>query len=247
MTPRTAALQRPLALRLAEEEYRRVLDQLRRLSDEAWKEPTDCPAWDVRQLACHLLGMIEMTASLREMVRQQRAASRAGGDPLDALTALQVAERADWPPGRVVARLAERYPRAVVGRRRVPGVIRARRLPQPQRVGADEEWWTVGFLLDVILTRDPWMHRLDIARATGTPLHLTPDHDGVLVADLVQEWAARHGRSVHLVLEGPAGGTWTFGSDGPQIRLDAVEFCRVLSGRPSTYDASVVLDTAVPF
>lgn len=37
------------------------------------------------------------------------------------------------------------------------------------------------------------MHRIDISRATGRPLTLTADHDGVLVADVVHEWAGRHG------------------------------------------------------
>jgi len=46
----------------------------------------------------------------------------------------------------------------------------------------------------VILTRDPWMHRLDLAPATDMPLHLTADHDGVIVADVVAEWADRHGK-----------------------------------------------------
>ena len=33
------------------------------------------------------------------------------------------------------------------------------------------ETWSIGYLIDVILTRDSWMHRLDLARATnGTPV-----------------------------------------------------------------------------
>lgn len=247
MSARRPALDRPLTMRLAEQEYARLLAQLRALPAEAWKERTDCPAWDVRELACHLLGMVEMVASVRELVRQQRSAAKAGGDPLDALTALQVAERADWSPEQVVDRLAVRVPRAVAGRRRVPGVIRARRLPQPQRVDGATERWTIGYLIDVILTRDPWLHRVDIARATGVPLHLTPDHDGVLVADVVAEWAGRHGRAVHLVLDGPAGGEWTYGTGGPEIHADAVEFARALSGRPSALARDAILDTLVPF
>jgi hypothetical protein len=71
-----------------------------------------------------------------------------------------------------------------------------------------EEAWTLGFLIDVIMTRDPWMHRVDIARAVGAPMVLTADHDGVLVDDVVREWAARHGRPFTLRLTGPAGGRW---------------------------------------
>ena len=41
------------------------------------------------------------------------------------------------------------------------------------QVNGVREPWTFGYLIDVILTRDPWMHRLDIAAATGTPPRLT--------------------------------------------------------------------------
>ncbi|HEU4912361.1 MAG TPA: hypothetical protein VFV76_10715 [Actinomycetes bacterium] len=52
------------------------------------------------------------------------------------------------------------------------------------------EKWTLGYLTDVILTRDTWMHRSDIAAATGRAMTLTAEHDGVLVADIAAEWAA---------------------------------------------------------
>ncbi|HEY6688149.1 MAG TPA: hypothetical protein VI094_18290 [Propionibacteriaceae bacterium] len=56
------------------------------------------------------------------------------------------------------------------------------------------ETWSLGYVTDVILTRDPWMHRVDLARATDQdPVH-TADHDGVIVADVVAEWARRHGQ-----------------------------------------------------
>jgi hypothetical protein len=45
----------------------------------------------------------------------------------------------------------------------------------------------------------------------GTPLHLTADHDGVIVAYVVAEWADRHGKEFLLTLTGPAGGTWKTG------------------------------------
>jgi len=101
----------------------------------------------------------------------------------------------------------------------------------------------------VILTRDPWMHRLDLARATGQDLVLTADHDGVLVADVVAEWARRHGQPYQLELTGPAGGSWTSGTGGEEIVMDAADFCRVLSGRPGS-DADPprgLLATQVPF
>lgn len=228
---RRPQLTRGVAMRLAATEYDLFHDQLRSLSGADWSRPTDCPDWDVRRLAAHVLGMAEMAASIRENLRQTRAARRRGGVFIDAMTAVQVAERSDLSPGQLVERFARVAPRAARGRRRTPGFLRRRAMPEPQRVGGQLETWSIGFLVDVILTRDTWMHRVDVARATGRELTLTADHDGVLVADVAAEWAQRHGQPCTLTLTGPAGGTWTWGSGGPTLELDAVDFCRLLSGR----------------
>jgi hypothetical protein len=82
----------------------------------------------------------------------------------------------------------------------------------------------------VILTRDPWTHRLDLARTTGQVL--TADHDGVIVADTVAEWAHRHGQPYRLELTGPAGASWSSGTGGEEIVVDAADFCRIVCGRP---------------
>ena len=242
--PRRAALPRPTAMRLAATEYQRVIDMLRTLRPEDWSKPTECPDWDVRAMAAHILGMAEMAASLREQFRQQRAATARGGVFIDALTAVQVDERADLSPDQIIERLATRAPKAVRGRRRTPGFVRRRRLPVPQRVDGTDEMWTIGFLVDVILTRDPWMHRIDITRATGAEHVATADHDGVLVADVVSEWASRHASPYRLRLTGPADGSWSRASGGPEIEMDALDFCRALSRRGS---ADGLLATEVPF
>jgi len=146
-------------------------------------------------------------------------------------------------PAQISGRFAARAPRAARARRRAPGFIRRRGLPDLQPVGGRDEAWTIGYLIDVILTRDPWMHRADIARATGADHVLTAEHDGVLVADVVAEWAARHGQPYTLHLTGPAGGTWASGQ-GPLIETDAVEFSRLVSGRGH---ADGLLAIQVPF
>jgi hypothetical protein len=107
-----------------------------------------------------------------------------------------------------------------------------------------EAEWTRGYLIDVVFTRDLWMHRVDLCRATGQPMVLTPEHDGRIIADVVADWARRHGQRFVLRLEGPAGGSFSAGRNGREIRLDAVEFCRALSGRGS---ADGLLTTLVPF
>jgi len=106
------------------------------------------------------------------------------------------------------------------------------------------EPWKLGYLFDVIFTRDTWMHRVDIARATRKPLNLDAEHDGRIVSDVVAEWAHRHGQAFTLNLEGPAGGSFTTDEPGETITIDAVEFCRTVSGRaPGTG----LLTQEVPF
>jgi uncharacterized protein (TIGR03083 family) len=242
---RRPALPRDVAMRLAATEYERFTEALRELTDEEWATPTANSGWTVRDMAGHVLGMTRMAASLPEQLRQMRAARRRGGLFIDALTAVQVEWTAGLSTAELVTAMAATGPKAARARRRMPGLLRRRQMPAEQPVAPEVfERWTFGFLADVILTRDPWMHRSDLAEATGRPMRLTPDHDGVLVADVAAEWAQRHGRPCTLTLAGPAGGSWTLGSGGESLELDAVEFCRILSGRPA---GSGLLATRVPF
>ena len=241
--PRPPALDRDTAYRLAATEYERFLRLVRGLDPADWARATACPGWDVRAMSAHVLGMAEMVAGVRELARQNRLAGKAGGG-IDALTALQVHEHADLDGPGVVTALQSVAPRALRGRRRLSRLIGRVTLPEEQVVGPDREHWRIGFLADVVLTRDVWMHRSDICLATGREPELTAYHDGVLVADVVAEWAQRHGRPYRLRLTGPAGGEWSSGTDGDELELDAVEFCRVLSGRGA---GGGLLGQQVPF
>jgi uncharacterized protein (TIGR03083 family) len=227
----------------AEEEYSRLLSMLADLSPEDWRRPTDCTEWDVRAMVAHLVGAAESNASLREAVRQLRQGRQhtsPGCPDIDGINALQIHERRDAAPTDLLAALAAAAPRAVRGRRRIPAPVRAVRVPFGPPLGVR----SVGYLMDRIYTRDAWMHRIDIARTTGTPLVLTADHDGRLVADLVDEWARAHRQPFVLELTGPAGGRHERGTGGERLELDAVEFARTLAGRaPGTG----LLATTVPF
>jgi uncharacterized protein (TIGR03083 family) len=246
-TPRRPTLDRRVAMQLARTEYDRCLAQFRALGAPDWGRPTECSGWTVRDMAAHMLGMVEMAASFRESRRQQRQATAAGGVFIDALTGLQVVERADWPPERIVERFAARRAAAVRGRRMTPGFIRSRSMELSQEFNGEPDDWSIGYLIDVILTRDPWTHRGDIARATGQPAELTPDHDGVIIADVVTEWASRHDKPYRLRLTGPVGGAWSRGIGGEELELDAVEFCRLVSGRGTAEQRSGLLGVEVPF
>lgn len=246
MTTTSSTTTQPLRHRdwmgLAEEEYRRLDALLRDLTDDDWHRPTDCTEWDVRQTVAHLVGAAESTARIREARRQTKLGPRLrpGAPDVDGINALQVAERVGATPAQLVRDLADAAARGVRARRRLPAPLRAVPIPFGPPLGTR----SLGYLYDRIYTRDAWLHRVDISRATGQALLLTADHDGRLVADVVAEWARAHGQPYRLTLTGPAGGTWSSGAGGPALELDAVEFCRVLSGRA---EGDGLLATTVPF
>jgi uncharacterized protein (TIGR03083 family) len=239
------AIEHDEGTRIAAAEYDRVLAVVDRLAPGDWAAGTDCPAWDVRDMVSHLLGFMKANADPaeagRQMTESARVAQEQGILRLDAQTALHVREHADLAPAEVAAAVHDWAGRALAGRAATPAEARAATFSTGLPGEAD---WTLGYLIDVVFTRDLWMHRVDICRATGQPMELSGEHDGRLVADVVADWARRHGRPFTLRLDGPAGGSFTAGEGGPEIGLDAVEFCRILSGRGS---GDGLLATRVPF
>jgi uncharacterized protein (TIGR03083 family) len=242
--PVMARLRHVEAMGLAETELARMVAQLGGLSPEDWGRPTVCELWDVRALATHVLGMAEAQASFRQFAHDYHAAGRrAGGKMIDAMTATQVAERSSMTPAVIVERLRAVAPKAVRARRRAPALMRwAVRMRQDPPFEAER--WRFGYLVDTIFTRDTWLHRLDISRATGRDMVLSPEHDGRLVADVVAEWARRHGQPFTLILTGVAGGRWDAGAGGETLELDALEFCWCVGARQP---GSGLLATVVPF
>jgi uncharacterized protein (TIGR03083 family) len=237
------ALTRAEAMTFATVEFERWLDLLRGLTPADWTGATECEPWDVRAMTCHVLGATESHASIREMLHQMRAYRRAADEPMiDAMTALQIRDRADLSSDEIVARFERAAPRSVRARRRMPGLVR--RMPMKVDPPFDRDGWRLGYLMDVIYNRDAWTHRVDVSRAIGREVVLTADHDGRLVADVVAEWSRRHGKPFMLTLAGPAGGAFVAGEGGESIELDAVEFCRTLSGRAQ---GAGLLTTEVPF
>lgn len=217
--------------------YADLIALLESLRGDDWKAPTDCPAWSVSDMVGHLVGSAKAAASKRELLRQNiyglRHAREYDGNAMDAYNALQVAEHSSLTPVQGVAALKALAPRAVRGRMRTPGFLRAVSVTAKSNGSMVEGMpskGNVGHLMDSIYTRDVFMHRIDISRAVGR--ELTPgENDRRIVEDAVAEWATRHQQPVELVLSGPAGGKFVQGSGGPRIEMDALEFCRVLSGR----------------
>lgn len=221
----------PEARVLAEVEVARMVAALRALDSDDWTRSTDCTLWDVRAMAGHVVGMTKTFTGFRRLMSDMRAGSKRAGDGpmIDGLTALQVDAHAGLSTDELVAELAAAGPVAARWRSRRRFV---RHAPMKQELPeGGTETWKMGYLFDIVLTRDTWMHRADLAKATGRPMELTAEHDGRIVADAVAEWGRRHGKPFALRLTGPAGGSFTQGSGGEELTMDAVDFCRTLSGR----------------
>jgi uncharacterized protein (TIGR03083 family) len=220
------------AMRIARVENAKFANQLSSFDGSDWNRPTDCVRWDVQALAAHVVGAAAAQASPREFVRQVRK-----GRPLvaevgefwwDGMNEVQVRERSQMTTGELISEWDANSARALSARTRLPRPIaRLPLLNLPEPVGRQP----LAYLFDVGFTRDIWMHRVDLAQATGRPLDLDPDHDGRVVADIVAEWAGTHGEPFVLDLDGPAGGRFTTGSDGEHVEMDAVHFCRILAER----------------
>ena len=228
---------------LAATEYRRMLELLRTLGDSDWTRPTDCTAWDVRAMLGHLVGAAEGFANPAEMVHQYwlgaKLLKRGEADghlPVDGSNAVQVRERADNSTAELIATYERVLPNVLRWRRRLRWI--------PGSMQDDGGRFRFRELFEVILTRDTWIHRADITRATGREMVLTPEHDGRIVEDCVLDWATKHGRPFSLVLSGPAGGRFEGGTAEPHIETDAIEFVRALSGRGGSDE---ILGTRVVF
>ena len=222
----------------------RFREELAALTPDQWATPTDCTRWEVQDMARHVAGATDAGRTMLVFARHVvggRLHHRSDAF-LDGLNEAQIDDRRDWSPERVLEDLSRLIEPSVASRRALPGPIRR----MPMRLGGLPAGATMAYLNDVIASRDPWMHRVDLARAIGRPMTPEPtDADVVeqVVRDLGREWS---GPSFHLILTGPSGGRWIVGDASPvncgEVEVDAVEFMRHLSGRPIETDLFPTLD-----
>ena len=214
----------------------------------SWAAATDCPAWDIRAMYQHVLGACEAGASLRENVRQLRRARayrRRHGGPLEAaLSTVQVCERSDLSPAQVATAPA------VVARRRCAGAPACRRpsagTPVSRSTGRSSRRGHSATSSTPSTCATCGCTASTCPSAARTPVDATAEHDGRIVADVVAEWARRHGEPFVLELTGTAGGAYA-GRTRPHRRAPVDGRRGVLShpGRPSP--ARGLMATIVPF
>ncbi|MGH3180960.1 MAG: maleylpyruvate isomerase family mycothiol-dependent enzyme, partial [Streptosporangiaceae bacterium] len=171
------------ALDVATAQQQALLLLLRELGDADWDRPTDCAGWRVRDIAAHVAGAMDEGAHLRVAVRHLRAAKRSGrGSLVDGLNEAQLADRRTLPVSGILADLERLAPKAARRRRQAPALIRRRAVPGEDLPAGS----TFGYLFDVIVGRDAWMHRVDVARACGRPF-VPVSSDTEVVAQIVRD------------------------------------------------------------
>lgn len=223
-------LSRIEAVRLMTSQNHALLELLRALPAEAWSAKTDCDPWTVKDIAAHLLGWAEALTSFSQFRRQLSAGIKRKeefGNLTDAVNQVQVDDRAHLTPEEILRRLEARWPRFERFRRRVGLVGKAVPIYEKSLLGLTN----LAYLMNTVYTRDVFMHRVDIARATSMELHLGR-REQRLMEDVLVDWSSRTGAAATLHLEGLAGGSYRVGTGSiATIEGDAVEMARVLAGR----------------
>ncbi len=221
------------AFTLLQTALERMLKLLDTLEPQDWARPTACTEWDVRAMVAHQAGGYASGTGYREMIRQYSTIPRKGQLPEDAVNALQLRERANRTPQELIAELRRAGPAAARNWAygfRLAGMVR---IPHPVLNPLP-----LKHLFQVIHSRDTWMHRLDICRATGRHFEQTVEHDGRIAALVMLDVAKClrsfvDKRALRFDLTGIAGGTFLAGEGDPAavIQMDVLDFNYFASGR----------------
>ncbi len=221
------------AQRLMTEAFARLLTLLASLHADDWSKPTACTAWDVHDMVAHQAGGYLSGFSYAEMLRQYKILPKRGQLPEDAINAFQVGERKKMTPAELIAELKQVGPKTIHNWAYGFNAVKWIHVPHP--IGG---FMSLRYLMWVTHSRDTWMHRLDICRATNRPFEQTPEHDGrineLVVLDTAKKLKNRlGGRAIILTLTGIAGGAWKIGKGDAvaEMEMDTLDFNIFVSGR----------------
>ena len=232
------------AFTLMRTEFERFMKLLGTLGADDWGKPTACTAWTVRAMLAHQAGGYASGTGYVEMIRQYSARPKPGQLPEDAINELQVSERASRSPDELITELRTAGPVAIqkwaYQFRLAKMMTNLVKVPHPVTGTI-----SLKYLMWIIHSRDTWMHRLDICRATNRPFEQTAEHDGRIAA-LVMLDVARllspklNGAAVIFDLSGVAGGIWKIGGGEIKstVRMDVLNFNIFASGR-FTYEEAL--------
>ena len=226
------------AYTLLTNEFKRFNQLLDKLSAEDWDKPTACTAWTVKEILAHQAGGFAGGTGYREFIRQASTIKKPGQLIEDAINDLQVGERRDKSPAEIIAEIRQAGPKAIHNWAHGFRLVKWVSIPHPV-----SGTLSLRYLMWVIHSRDTWMHRLDICRATGKHFEQTAEHDGRIAAlvmrDVAHQLAGKlAGKAIVFDLSGVAGGVWKVGEgeEVARLRMDALDFNIFVSGRFSYED-----------
>lgn len=232
------------AHRLLQTALDRFLVLMESLNPQDWDKPTACAEWSVRDILAHQAGGYASGTSYKEILRQASHLPKRGQLIEDAINAFQLKERAGKSPSELINELKQVGP--IAAKKWAYQFQLAKLISIPHPIAGSLSF---RYLMWIIHSRDTWMHRLDICRATGKTFEQTRDHDG-RIAELVMLDVANllkkkyDGPALIFDLTGIAGGTWKIGNGeaAATIRMDMLEFNIFASGR-YTYEEARPLAT----
>jgi hypothetical protein len=227
-----AAIPRPPlshAMGMLSDELSAMVALLQRLDPTAWQLPA------VRDAAMRMILEAEEVARNRRLLGRLRRARLLPG----AMTAVRRQHRAatlpEAAPEQLAAELGSWGHMAADAAPWLRGTAASRFLAgAPAGYSAD-------YLFRVLLPRDAWLCRAEIAEAAGQDTAPGPHGAEIIrqaVRDLAGVW---HGPAVTVEITGPAGGRWLTGDGAPAaaVRAGPAGFLRLVTARPDgTAEAS---------
>jgi uncharacterized protein (TIGR03083 family) len=221
------------AYRLISIELERFISLVESLDSDDWGMPTACSAWTVRDILAHQAGGYASGTSYAEMMRQYSRLPKQGQLPEDATNDFQLSMRSGKTPAELIDELKLVGP--IAAKKWAYHFRFVKPLTIPHRTAG---LLSLRHLIWVIHSRDTWMHRLDISRATGRKFEQTADQDGRIAALVMLDVATAltrklDGRSIAFDLTGIAGGNWIIGNGeiAATIQMDTLDFNIFASGR----------------
>ncbi|MEI8410092.1 MULTISPECIES: maleylpyruvate isomerase family mycothiol-dependent enzyme [unclassified Kribbella] len=214
-------------------------DMLASIEGTEWQRRTVCDAWDVADIAGHLTGQAEDVIKPWSFPRRFRKGKRVypGVPRFDAHMMVQADEHRGTPPAELRATFDRTWAKATRAISRNPELIRR------ATMNVEGLPMTLGYIRDILLARDLWMHRDDVCQALGRSFDAGPYAEEIIAqvvydVDTLPFWGERP--AVVLELTGQGGGTYRLGRDEPVGRaaVDAVGYMRTLSGRDDEPDVS---------
>lgn len=215
-------------------------DLLASIDGAEWQRRTVCDAWDVADIAGHLIGQAEDVIRPLSFPRRYRKSKRVypGSPRFDAHMMLQADEHRGTPPAELRTLFDQVWEKATRKISRNPALVRRITMQAD-----DSPRMSLGYVQDILLARDLWMHRDDVCQALGRSFDAGPYADEVIAqvvydVDSMGFWGERP--AVVLELTGQGGGTYRLGRDEPVGRaaVDAVSYMRTVSGRDDHPDVS---------